>query len=354
MTQRGHGMLLGIPRENPASMQRIRAVADTGGMTPPRQIHPGQLCFVTARAVNRCHRFAPNPRALELIWYCFAVTLSKYHGRIDVHEFLWMSNHYHLVLTDTGGCLPRFMEELNSLLARAINSLYGIQGTTIEKGYNLVAVATDDKIIEHSVYTLANPCSAHLVEHSHHWLGVSSRQLDYGRPLVIKRPNHGLWRSPDESVRRTASREPRRASFRGRSKLPEEVELVLTRPRIRQDLSDRELRRHVRELLQERERLLINQRRVQKQRVLGWALATKVSFWAAPEQSEDLFGLVPTFSAHTKEMRISAWKRRCAFLEQYYVALRKFLAGDWTAMFPAGTWLMRVRFRARCGPLPVH
>lgn len=334
-------------------MQRIRAVADIEGVTPPRQIHPGQLCFVTARAVNRCHRFAPNPRALELIWYCFAFTLSKYHGRIEAHEFLWMSNHYHLVLTDTGGCLPRFMEELNSLLARAINSLYGIRGTTIEKGYNLVVVATDEKLIEHSVYTLANPCNAHLVEHSHHWLGVSSRQLDYGRPLAIKRPNHGLWRSAQESMRRKASREPQRASVRGRSRLPEQVDLVLTRPRIKQDLSDRELRGHIRELLQERERLLVKQRRVQRLRVLGWTLATKVSFRAAPEQAEELFGLVPTFSAHTKETRISAWKRRRAFLRQYYVALRDFLAGDWTAVFPAGTWLMRVRFGARCEPLPV-
>ena len=335
----------------PTSVQRNRAVADTSGMTPPRQIHPGQLCFVTARAVNRCHRFAPNRRALELIWYCFALTLSKYRGRVEAHEFLWMSNHYHLVLTDTGGCLPRFMEELNSLLARAINSLYGIRGTTIEKGYNLVMVATGDKLIEHSVYTLANPCNAHLVEHSHHWLGVSSRQLEYGRSIAIKRPNHGLWRSINEPARRQASQESRRAIFRGRSKLPEEVKLVLTRPRIKQELSDRELRCHIRELLQKRERVLVKQRRAQGQRVLGWALATKVSFRTMPEQSEDLFGMVPTFSAHTNEARISAWKRRCAFLEQYYVALRAFLAGDRTALFPAGTWLMRVRFGARCGPL---
>ena len=127
---------------------------------------------------------------------------------------------------------------------------------------------------------------------------------------------------------------------------------MLTRPGIKQELSDRELRRHIRDLLQERERVLVKQRRAQKQRILGWASATKVSFRAAPEQAEELFGMVPTFSAHTKEARVAAWKRRRAFLEQYYVALRKFIAGDWAALFPAGTWLMRVRFGARCCPLP--
>lgn len=333
-------------------MQRIRGEADIRGMTPPRQIHPGQLCFVTSRAVNRCHRFAPNRRALETIWYCFALTLSKYRGRIDVHEFLWMSNHYHLVLTDSGGCLPRFMEELNSLMARAINALYGIQGTAIEKGYNLVVAATGDRLIEHSVYTLANPCNAHLVEYSHHWLGVSSRQLDYGRPLVIKRPGYGLWRGSDDSSWRKAARGSIRASRGARSKLPEQVELVLTRPRSRQELSDRELRHHIRELLQERERVLVKQRRVQNRRILGWASATKVSFRAAPEQAEELFGMVPTFSANTEEARIAAWNRRRTFLEQYYVALRQFLAGDWAAVFPAGTWLMSARFGARCCSSP--
>lgn len=333
-------------------MQRIQVVADSKGVTPPRQIHPGQLCFVTARAVNRCHRFAPNRRALEIVWYCFAFTLGKFRDRIEAHEFLWMSNHYHLVLTDRGACLPRFMEELNSLLARALNALYGIQGTAIEKGYNLVAVATDDKLVQHSVYTLANPCSAHLVENSHHWLGVSSRQLEYGGSLTIKRPAHGLWARAQASAGRRTSRWPRRTALGGRSKLPEEVELVLTRPRIKPELSDRELRRQIRELLHERERVLVKQRRAQGRRVLGWDSATKVSFRAAPERAEELFGMVPAFSADTKEARIAAWKRRRAFLEQYYDALRRFIGGDAATVFPAGTWLMRARFGVRCCPLP--
>jgi putative transposase len=321
-------------------------------VTPPRQIHPGQLCFVTVRAVNRCYRFAPTRPTLDIIWYCFACTLEKYRGCIEAHEFLWMSNHYHLILTDRGGRLPRFMEELNSLLARALNAQHGIQGTAIEKGYNLVVVATEAKLVDHCVYTLANPCSANLVERCHQWHGVSSRRLEYGVPITIVRPKYGLWGGPCRHVKRSASQESKRSRFGGRSKLPKEVTLVLTRPSIMSELSDAQLRSRIREQLNERERSIIGERRSRKQRVMGWEAARKVSFGAAPKRTEERFGTVPSYSADTTAARISAWERRRDFLERYYDALRQFVRGEWRVEFPAGTWLMKVRFGVTCCPLP--
>jgi REP element-mobilizing transposase RayT len=321
-------------------------------VTPPRQIHPGQLCFITVRAVNRCYRFAPTRQALDIIWYCLARTLDKYSGCIEAHEFLWMSNHYHLVLTDRGGRLPRFMEELNSLLARALNALHGIEGTTIEKGYNLVAVATDGKLVEHCVYTLSNPCKANLVERSHQWQGVSSQRLEYGVGITVERPRHGLWGGQCRHVQRSASQASKRARYGGRSKLPEKVTLVLTRPPIMPELSDSRLRSHIREQLRRREHAIIEDRRSRKLRVVGWNAATKVSVRAAPKRTEERFGTVPSYSADTNGARISAWNRRREFLERYYAALRRFVSGEWAVAFPAGTWLMKVRFGVTCCPLP--
>lgn len=327
-------------------------VVEIGVMTPPRQILPGQLCFITVRAVNRCHRFAPTRKALEIIWFCLACTLHKYRGRIELHEFLWMSNHYHVVLTDRGACLPRFMEELDSLLARALNALYGISGTAIEKGYNLVAVEPDAKAIEHCVYTLANPCRAHLVKRSRHWQGVSSLTLDYSVPIMLRRPRHGLWSGACEHLRGKASQGSKRARFGGRTKLPEEIELVLTRPPVMLDLSDAELRRHIRERLDERELALSAERRARRASVMGWRAARRVSIWATP-QTEERFGLVPSFSADTSKGRIAAWGRRLEFLEEYYEALARFVDGEHDVAFPEGTWLMRERFKVRCDPLAI-
>ena len=323
-------------------------MADNMAVTPPRRIHPHQLCFVTVRAVNRRHRFAPSRQAVEIIWYCLAYTLSRFRDRIDAHEFLWMSNHYHLVLTDRGGCLPDFMTQLNSLLARALNALHGVTGTAIEKGYNLVEVTTEGRAIDHCVYTLANPCSAHLVRRSHHWKSVSSTSLDYGTPIAIPRPSAGLWGGPCGHRHRPASQTSKRAQYGGRSKLPEHVELVLTRPPIMAELSDAELRAHIRELLAKREDELDRERRRDGKSVLGWRSATRVRPSSAPRASEDAFGRIPSFSAGTHSAWLAAWRRRREFLERYYSALRRFVGGDRNAEFPAGTWLMKRRFCVVC------
>ncbi|MEX1367639.1 MAG: hypothetical protein AB1Z98_31205 [Nannocystaceae bacterium] len=317
---------------------------DNRAMTPPRQIHPGQLRFVTVRAVNRCHRFAPSRQAVEIIWYCLAYTLSEFRGRIEAHEFLWMSNHYHLVLTDRSGCLPDFMMQLNSLLARALNALRGHTGTAIEKGYNSVEVTTEDKLIDHCVYTLANPCSAHLVKRSRHWKSVSSCEFGYGDAVTVRRPNCGLWGGACSHRAREASQESKRSRHGGRSKLPPTVELVLTRPSLMTSLSDDELRADIRARLDDRERELMGERRRRRSTVSGWRAATRVSPRSAPRQTEDRVGTVPRFSGGTPEALAAAWQRHRDFLASYYAAMRRFVKGERTAEFPVGTWLMKRRF----------
>ncbi|MEX1363278.1 MAG: hypothetical protein AB1Z98_09140 [Nannocystaceae bacterium] len=303
---------------------------------------------MTVRAVNRCHRFAPSRQALEIIWYCFAYSLSEFRGRIEAHEFLWMSNHYHVVLTDRGGCLPDFMMRLNSLLARSLNALHGLTGTAIEKGYNAVEVTTEDKAVDHCVYTLANPCSAHLVRRSRHWRGVSSYDLDYGVAVTVQRPQGGLWGGPCRHRDREASQKSKRAEHAGRSKLPETVELVLTRPEIWTHLTDAELRSHMRERVAQRERDLSDDRGRTRGKVMGWRNATRVKPRSFPRQTEDRFGTVPSFSAGRRDAWLAAWQRRREFLERYRAALRRFMAGETTVEFPAGTWLMKTRFGVTC------
>ena len=39
---------------------------------------------------------------------------------IQIHAYVVMSDHYHLVVTDTRGRMPDFQRDLNSLLARSI------------------------------------------------------------------------------------------------------------------------------------------------------------------------------------------------------------------------------------------
>src|SRR5688500_15183715 len=141
-------------------------------MTPPRYIVQNQLCFVTCGAVGRSFRFLPTPTVVELLWYVLAVMAQR--SGVQIHEVIFMSNHCHLLLTDRGGVLPDFMRDLNSLLSRGLNALRGSTGANVEKGYNIVIPTDDGKAVEHAVYTLTNPCNAHLVERAAQWEGVSS------------------------------------------------------------------------------------------------------------------------------------------------------------------------------------
>lgn len=319
-------------------------------MTPPRQIEKGKLCFVTVRAVNRSFRFVPKRRVREVIWYCLAVAIDKFADRIAVHEFLFMSNHFHLTLTDTEGCLPDLMEYLDSLLARALNAVHGTTGTVVEKGYNLVD-ADDVTLLEHCAYTLANPCASHLVARARHWKSVSSLRLEYGVPVTIKRPRAGLWGGKLAHAKRKKSQRSKRAQYAGRSKLPEKVDLVLRRPPVMRHLGDADLRAHVRQRVESKELELIAARKAKGIRVMGWDKVVEQHFSMIP-RSEERFGRVPSFSRSTDEARVAAAQRRRRFLSAYYVALKDYLGRVLDVIFPEGTWLMKKRFGVSCCPLP--
>ena len=91
------------------------------GVTPPRYIVEDQLVFVTCGAVGRSFRFLPVEAVVRFLWFALAATVRKYG--IAVHEVFFLSNHFHIVLTDVDGCLPDFMRDLNSLVSRGLNAL---------------------------------------------------------------------------------------------------------------------------------------------------------------------------------------------------------------------------------------
>jgi putative transposase len=293
-------------------------------VTPPRYIAEDQLVFVTCGAVGRSFRFLPTAAVVQLRWFVLAVVVRKYG--IAVHDVMWLSNHYHLVLTDVHGNLPDFMRELNSLVSRSLNGLRGSTGSNIERGYNIVTPADDEKVVEHCVYSLLNACAAHLVERVREWTGASSFGLDYGEPVIFERPQAGLWkhagktgRTGTTGRRRSAGRE----RFRGRTKMPERVEFQLVRPPIRPDLSDDELRALIRQRVEAGELALIRERAATGRSVLGMKRVLRQSWSDTPSTSRVLFETTPRVSGRSKWARIEALGRRLDFEAEYVVARDK-------------------------------
>jgi putative transposase len=322
-------------------------------MTPPRFVVKGQLCFVTARAVKRMFQFVPRREVVQVFQYLFAVAAERFGMR--VHEALCMSNHFHVLMTDVEGRLPDFMHFLDSLLARSLNALRGTSGSVFEKEYGLSVDTGDEKVLAHAVYTLANPCAAHLVRRSQQWPGFSTLQMTYGQTLKIERPKVGLWKGVEAQAERTRERprQPERARHRGKpSRLPDVVELKLERPPIYLSMSDAELRAEVWERLDARELALIEKREHAGKGVLGVAKVLAQPWYGIPVHPEELFGLQPRVASESKWARIEALQRRRDFYDAYSQARAAFLNGIRDVVWPIGTWLMRVRFGLPCVVAP--
>ena len=109
--------------------------------TPPRQVKKSTTYFVTCRCVSRTFRLVPTDKVTKLVEYCLA--LCAFLTGIRLHAYCFMSNHYHLVLTDVRGLLPDFMMRLNALLSRNLNAIRGWNGTNFEKGLRPSLSPTD-------------------------------------------------------------------------------------------------------------------------------------------------------------------------------------------------------------------
>lgn len=279
----------------------------------------------------------PKREVVCVFEYLLAVATREFE--MQVHEVLCMSNHFHLLLTDIHGRLPDFMHYFDSLLARSVNACRGSSGSVFEKEYSLVAETDDDKIIEHAVYTLANPCAEHLVRRSKQWRGFSTRRLEYGQTVRIERPRVGLWKEPGEKPQRRCKP----------SRLPDVVEFELVRPPVWLQLGDAELRAEVRRRLDKRELELIEMRRRVGTEVVGMRRVLAQRWNTFPRRPDDLFETRPRAAG-------SGWKEELRRLREFVVAharaRARFLAGERGVVWPAGTWQMRVRYGLPCETAP--
>ncbi len=69
-----------------------------------------------------------------------------------------MSNHHHLIVTDTRGTLPDFLRELHRLTAKAMNAAQGQrENLWAAEPANVVRLVTDGDVEDKIAYLAANP-----------------------------------------------------------------------------------------------------------------------------------------------------------------------------------------------------
>jgi REP element-mobilizing transposase RayT len=294
-------------------------------MTAPRRILPGALLMVSRRCIFRMFLLKPSKAVNELLEYVLAVGAERYG--IVLHAFCVLSNHLHIVLSDPEGTLPAFEQFLDGIIAKSLNALYGRWESFWAPGsYSAVTLVGPEDTLAKTAYVLANPTAAGLVRRGSEWPGLWSPPERIGAaPVEVKRPK--LFFSERGSMPRTAKLQlvcP--PGFESVEAFRAQLVAELTA------LEDRAARE-----LEAEGRSFMGARRVMAQ-----------SHDARPRPVEPRRGLNPRIACRDKWKRIEAIGRLKQFLADYRTALKAFASGVREAVFPAGTYWMRVAYGVPC------
>jgi hypothetical protein len=291
----------------------------------PRAIIPGRTYMTTRRTSERRFFLLPSKKANQAIEYCIARALRR--SGLIVHLIVFLANHYHIIVSDPHGNLPVFSEELNKLIARCLNCLHGRFENFWAGGAqtSYVHLATPQDVLAKSCYAMLNPVIAGLVKSWRHWPGV-----------LIVTPGKRTVRRPDFFFR----------SEEDGGTLPLVEEYEVHAPPIADKPGESMGRLH--DMVKAFQAQLVEQRIKSGKGFLGAARIRKQSIWDSPQSMAARFNLSPQVAARDKWRRIELLGRIKTFVAEHELSLRRWQSGDRQAIFPAGTYLMRVLHKVKC------
>ena len=311
-------------------MVRAVLIAAAKTMTQPRRIVPGATVLIGRRTDRRHHLFRPDREVNQLFLYALAVSAKRFG--VSMHVAVLMANHEHFAATDTRGVLPAFLQYLHRLVALGTKVLRGWEGAVWDhERPSVVDLLTPEAVIDKMAYSLANPVAAGLVRYARDWPGVSIQPNARGdRVLRVARPNFFF--------------DPKNPQW------PAEIELELTWPQMLLDAgyTPESIHSAVSAEVVNREATARKELQREGKHFVGADRVARSSPYRRATTAEPLRGLNPTFATGRghKDAFLEAVSRLRAFRVAYRQALDRWRAGDRTALFPRGTWIMRVLHNA--------
>jgi hypothetical protein len=183
---------------------------------------------------------------------------------------------------------------------------------------SVVELPNPEDVLAKVVYTIANPCSSHIVEKVRHWPGVESlAAIEENLPLVASKP--ARFFDPDNA------------------NLPAVVQLHFRRAPGFEGLSHERYGKLLRDQVAIAEATARAERLEKGIRLVGRKAVLRQHWNDSPNTYEPRRGLSPRVACTNKWARIEALQRNQSFLDGYRGARADHLAGRY-ALFPAGTW----------------
>jgi putative transposase len=210
-------------------------------MSSNRIFHPDFLHLVTSRTLLGMFTLTPTREVKQIIASWFARTKNEHAPNMEIYAFIFLSNHFHMLVRDPFGELPTFMREFKGKCARELNRHYERRGVPVwPQKYNDTLIADNESVTVELAYLLCNPVKHGLVREAATWSGVSSLPCHLkGKPFVSK----VFFRTEYEAARRHG-RKVKRDDF------TEEYEVALSTPPMWKNLSAKSLMEKFQQLVE--------------------------------------------------------------------------------------------------------
>jgi putative transposase len=272
----------------------------------------------------------PDPDTNNAFIYCLAIAAQRHN--IDVVGFGMMSNHAHVVVNDTEGQLPLFLQLFHRLFACHQNALRKRTESfwAANQPTSVVELLDNETAIEKLVYAITNPVKDLLVDQLRHWPGPDAlTAIVEDRPLLATRPQH---------------------FFSDKNTLPSEATLALKLPVFAQQSSRNDFVRLVSQRVEDVVTDIRNRRIASGIRVLGRARVLAQHWNASPQSVVQRNKFKPQFAGRELAVRKQAIDNYRSWLDAYYSARDAWRTGDHETCFPSGVWWLKKFAGVKCDP----
>lgn len=277
--------------------------------------------FVTARTIQSRMLLAPTPQLNAIVGGVLARALERYD--VELHGYVVLSNHLHLLCHARNGQLSRFMQYVLGNIARKAGRLVSWTGAFWERRFSAEEVLDDEAALDRLRYLLAHGVKEGLVRRVSEWPG-----LHCAAQLLDETPREFFWYSWSAAWRqRTHRAAPDDAPFALAH--AESVALELTPLPSLSRLAPPKRVAAIRSMIQGVE----DEGRRQHSKVPGARAVSRVHPHTRPERTKR--GPRPVCHATRKEA-VGFWRLRYRdFVSAYRTASAEFRRGNWSTEFPS-------------------
>lgn len=296
---------------------------------PPRIESKEYASFLTTRSRNSELWFVNNPKLEETI-LGYAAKYSGTYG-VQLYALAIEGNHIQGPASFPNGHRSDFMRDFKSTVARAVPQLTKHRGGTFwGRRYSQEFLPGDEDVEEYFFYTVLQPVQDGLVENISEYPGYNCfHDAVYG---ITKKFKMVRWRDYNEARRRGRSVSVIDYTYY--------VHLQYQRLPGHEDLTQKEYANLMHKKLEERRRQIVKKRKAEGKGFLGRERLLQVKPGSLPRKTKK-----STRNSHRPRVLSVCNKRRAEckawyfqIYNDYQEASAQYRGGDFTAVFPPGTY----------------